>query len=73
MAKTSISSLNQFLNEWVKDKFQSVIEDSTPSNFVNPPENIKIEPDPIESKTNGVETTQEELEAFYIVKSILSE
>jgi hypothetical protein len=66
-------SLNQFLNEWIKDKFQSVIEDSNPSNFVNPPENIKIEPDPIESKTNGVETTQEELEAFYIVKSILSE
>ena len=66
-------SLNQFLNEWIKDKFQSVIEDSNPSNFVNPPENINVEPDPVESKTNGVETTQEELEAFYIVKSILSE
>ncbi len=66
-------SLNQFLNEWVKDKFQSVIEDSNPSNFVNSSENIKVETDPIEAKTIGIETTQEELEAFYIVKSVLSE
>ncbi|MEA5478847.1 type I restriction endonuclease [Pseudanabaena galeata UHCC 0370] len=66
-------SLNQFLNEWVKDKFQSVIEDSNPSNFVNPPENSNFESDPVESKSSEIETTQEELEAFYIVKSILSE
>lgn len=66
-------SLNQFLNEWVKDKFQSVIENSTPSNFVNSTENINVEATPPESKSNELETTQEELEAFYIIKSILSE
>lgn len=66
-------SLNQFLNEWVKDKFQSVIEDSKPSNFTTSFENSKVEADSVELKVNSIETTQEELEAFYIVKSILSE
>jgi len=66
-------SLNQFLNEWVKDKFQSVIENSNPSNPVSPPENLTVEVNPVEAKSNEIETTQEELEAFYIVKSILSE
>ena len=66
-------SLNQFLNEWVKDKFQSVIEDNNPPDSVNPQQNIKVDIDITEPKTSGIETTQEELEAFYIVKSILSE
>ena len=66
-------SLNQFLNEWVKDKFQSVIEDSNPPNFGNPSGDAEPETDPTGSKTSGIETTQEELEAFYIVKSVLSE
>jgi len=65
-------SLNQFLNEWVKDKFQSVIENSSSPNFANPPE-VPVEVNPVDPKINEVETTQEELEAFYIVKSILSE
>lgn len=66
-------SLNQFLNEWVKDKFQSVIENSNPVNLASTPEIISTEINPVESKNTEVETTQEELEAFYIVKSILSE
>lgn len=66
-------SLNQFLNEWVKDKLQSVIENTSPNSLISP-ENTSIEiTSTTESKNTEAETTQEELEAFYIVKSILSE
>jgi hypothetical protein len=66
-------SLNQFLNEWVKDKFQSVIEHTNPTSLVSP-EITSIEiTSTVESKSAEVTTTQEELKAFYLVKSILSE
>lgn len=66
-------SLNQFLNEWVKDKLQSVIEDRSPDGLVNSSDSISIETNPVETKNDGINTTQEEIEGFYIVKSVLSE
>jgi hypothetical protein len=56
-------SLKEFINERITERLVSAI--NTPDNDGEPPEPAPLEPD------NGIVTTEEEMEAFYIVKSIL--
>jgi len=63
-------SLNQFIKERMNNTFKSMID--IPSESINTSEND----DEIEEITeidDGIETTMEEYEAFYIIKSILHE
>lgn len=57
-------SINSYLNESINSRLQSAIQ----SDNDNVPENTEKE-----EETGGIITTVEELQSFYIVKSILSE
>jgi predicted type IV restriction endonuclease len=61
-------SLNDYVNERINEKLMSIINNPVPKN----PEPVVIDPDPKVESTKIV-TTAEELEGFYIVKSILRE
>ncbi len=68
-------SLKEFINERITDRLKTAIDipDTTPtaSTLV---ESQEIETDPeLSSSENGIVTTEEELEGFYIVKAILRE
>jgi predicted type IV restriction endonuclease len=59
-------SLNDYVNERINEKLMSIINNPDPKK----PEPVVIDPEPKAESTNIV-TTPEELEGFYIVKSIL--
>lgn len=67
-------SLKEFINERITDRLKTAIDipDTTPtvSTLV---ESQEVEVDPESSPENGIVTTEEELEGFYIVKAILRE
>lgn len=61
-----------YINSVLLERIQGVTEiSSTPS--LPPAQNETIEVETPDEKTNEIETTQEELEAFFIVKAILRE
>lgn len=67
-------SLKEFINESITEKFKSVI-DSTQSisSLTNNNDDENIEINEKNVKENEIITTEEELEGFYVVKSILRE
>ncbi len=63
-------SLKDFVNERITDTLKSAI-DRPPRATELPPSDDSPTTKETDESPNGIETTQEELEAFYIVKSIL--
>jgi len=67
-------SLKEFINERITDRLKTAIDipDTTPIASTLA-ESQEVEVAPESSSENGIVTTEEELEGFYIVKSILRE
>lgn len=63
-------AISEIFNEMVKEKLENAFEVKLEDKKNN--ENVEII-EPVETEKNTVETTQEELDGFNIVKSILSE
>lgn len=61
-------SISQYVNELVNDKIKNALnlQDTTPS-----PEGEIIEEPIVEDDRDGIETTEDELQAYYIIRSIL--
>lgn len=61
-------SMSQYINELVNDKIKNALnlQDAAPS-----PEGEIIEEPIVEDDRDGVETTEDELQAYYIIRSIL--
>jgi hypothetical protein len=59
------------LNQFVREQIKSLLDVTTPSPISTPTPAIEPVIEPIPDLTNEVVTTSEEIEAFYIVKSIL--
>jgi hypothetical protein len=64
-------SLNQFLTEKINDRLKSAMEPEFPKPSVPQSENAYQQS--TDEDTDGIVTTEEEWEAYYIVKAILSE
>ncbi len=64
-------ALNQFLSEKINERLKSAMEPETPKKSAAQPEGISQEPG--EEDTEGIITTEEEYEGYYIVKAILTE
>jgi hypothetical protein len=65
-------SLKEYINDIIKEKFEEVLEKPKP--LPNPPDTtVEPEPEPKGTDGDGINTTPEELEGFYIIKSILRE
>lgn len=63
-------SLNEYMNELMNDKIMAALK----KNSADPdPEPVNDENDEVLGKENEIETTMEEIEAYYFVKSILAE
>ncbi len=62
-------AFREFLNDKIATRLQTAI-DSTASNSEGPADD---ETEEVEASTDGIETTQEETDGFYVVKSILRE
>ncbi len=56
-------SFKQYINDMISDKLKSVLDNSS--------SNIEIQPESVTEPVQQVITTEEELEGYYIVKSIL--
>jgi hypothetical protein len=64
------STLKAYIDEVIRDKMLQSLNNSTADKTEEPKAEVVPEPIPAESK---VVTTEEEIEAFYIIKAILSE
>lgn len=62
-------SLNQFVSDFMNDKIKTLLNENTDTGEAEETEIVE----PVEVSENGIVTTKEELEAFEIVKEILSE
>jgi hypothetical protein len=63
-------SLKEFINERITDRLKTAIADTPePDNKIEQPSGQPTDPEPDE----GIITTEEELQSYYIVKSILRE
>ena len=62
-------SLNQFVSDFMNDKIKTLLNENNDTEEVEESEIVE----PVEVSENGIVTTKEELEAFEIVKEILSE
>lgn len=62
-------SLNQFVSDFMNDKIKILLNENNDTAEVEETETVE----PVEVSENGIVTTKEELEAFEIVKEILSE
>lgn len=62
-------SLNQFVSDFMNDKIKTLLTENSDVDEVEETEIVE----PVEVSENGIVTTDEELEAFEIVKEILSE
>lgn len=67
----SKKSLNQFINELMNDRIKSALENNKPTEQSKDEETAIAEED--EKNTSKVNTTIQELESFFILKSILKE
>ena len=66
-------SLNQFINEILNDRLSSVINpEGQPQNTNSEPLNDLVDEEP-ELNESRIVTTEEEIQAFYIIKSIFAE
>ena len=59
---------NQFINEKINERLQSAITDNQPTKQPELPEPVEVEE---ETRADRIETTDEEMEGFYMVKGIL--
>ncbi|GBF81021.1 type I restriction endonuclease [Aphanothece sacrum] len=70
-------SLKEYINERIKERLESAINNDSSSSFIqdlSPIDNLEeIITDQSDSEDNGIVTTAEELEGFYMIKSILRE
>lgn len=66
-------SLNQYVTELMNDKIKSALNNENTIPSVTEPENSGISPSEIIVEANKITTTEEELEGFHIIKSILRE
>ncbi len=64
-------SLNQFLSEKINDRLKSAMEPETPKQSSGQP--VDNSQQSAEKDTEGIVTTEEEWEGYYIVKAILTE
>jgi hypothetical protein len=65
-------AFNQFVNERINDRLKSVMSGSIVTEAAPPKENQSIQPESQTAKREDlIQTTSEELEGFYIVKSLL--
>jgi len=62
-------SLNQFISDIISDRLKSALEKEN----VKDAEQVKVIEEQAKEEGNKIETTAEEIEGFYIVKSILRE
>lgn len=62
-------SLNQFVSDFMNDKIKTLLNENNDTDEVEETEIVE----PVEVSENGIVTTKEELEAFEIVKEILSD
>lgn len=62
-------SLNQFVSDFMNDKIKTLLNESNDTDEFEETETVE----PVEVSENGIVTTKEELEAFEIVKEILSD
>ena len=62
-------SLNQFVSDFMNDKIKTLLNENNDTDEVEETEIVE----PVEISENGIVTTKEELEAFEIVKEILSD
>lgn len=62
-------SLNQFVSDFMNDKIKTLLNENNDTEEVEESEIVE----PVEVSENGIVTTKEELEAFEIVKEILSD
>lgn len=62
-------SLNQFVSDFMNDKIKTLLNENNDTEEVEESEIVE----PVEVSENGIVTTKEELEAFEIVREILSE
>lgn len=62
-------SLNQFVSDFMNDKIKTLLNENNDTDEVEETETVE----PVEVSENGIVTTKEELEAFEIVKEILSD
>jgi hypothetical protein len=64
-------SLKDFINDRITDKIQSVIDSSdVDTNGGDASSGGEIDPDPDPEPSNGIVTTEEEMQSYYIVKAI---
>lgn len=63
-------SLKEYINDTIKDKFNEVLGQKP---VENPPDTPPVDTPPDGTEGDGINTTLEELEGFYIIKSILRE
>lgn len=66
-------SLKEFINESITDKLKSVIDSTQTTSSLNKSNDETVEIIESNIKDNEIVTTEEELEGFYVVKSILRE
>ncbi|HEX8398492.1 MAG TPA: type I restriction endonuclease [Pyrinomonadaceae bacterium] len=65
-------AFNQFINERINDRLKSAMSGSIVTEAAPPEENQSVQPEPQTAKREDlIQTTSEELEGFYIVKSLL--
>ncbi|MFA4850496.1 MAG: type I restriction endonuclease [Methanoregula sp.] len=64
-------SLNQFLSDKINDRLKSAMEPDSPKQPTGQTDSSS--PQPAEEDTEGIVTTEEEYEGYYIVKAILTE
>lgn len=62
-------SLNQFVSDFMNDKIKTLLNENNDTDEFEETETVE----PVEVSENGIVTTKEELEAFEIVKEILSD
>ncbi len=63
-------AFKQFINEQINTRLQSALEDTEPE---QEPIDDNPEAEELEESDDGIETTEEELEGYYIVRAILAE
>lgn len=66
-------SFSQYINELVNDKIKSALNVGTSDDEDKEEQQIEEEQQPEDKEDKGIITTAEELQSFYIVKSILGE